>query len=60
VSVSRIREPPLGGKCVALEPLKKLFAIRGYDVGLRIVDMRVDEARNDQFASVVDDRYGGG
>ena len=60
VSVSRIRKPPLDGKRVTLEPLEKLFAVRGYDVGLRIVDMRVDEARNDQFASVVDDRRGGG
>jgi hypothetical protein len=44
---------------VALEPFEELFAVRRDDVGLRIVDVRVDEARDEQPARAVDDRSAG-
>ena len=48
-----VGEAPLDREGVALEPFEELLAVRCDDVGLRIVDVRVDEARHDQLAGIV-------
>ena len=53
--VFRVGEPSLDGERVALEPFEELLAVRGDDIGLRVVNVRVDEPRHDQLAGVVDD-----
>ena len=51
----RIREATLGRVCVTVEPFEELLAVRRNDVGLRIMDVRVDEPREDQLVAVIDD-----
>ena len=53
--VAGVPEPAFGGKRVALEPFEELRAVRRDDVGLRVMDVRVDEPRQDQLSPVVDD-----
>src|SRR5439155_20038611 len=53
--VGGIVEPPLGWKRVAREPFEQLFAVGRDDVGLRVMDVRVDEAWDDQLPRVIDD-----
>ena len=48
-----VGEAPLDRERIALEPFEELLAVGGDDVGLRIVDVRVDEARHDQLAGIV-------
>src|SRR5262249_8187093 len=51
--VRRIRERGLGGKGVFVKPFQQALAVAGDDVGLGIVDVRVDEARHENGAGVV-------
>ena len=53
--VRRIREAAFRRERVEVEPFEKLLAVRRDDVRLRVMDVRVDEARQDQPAPVVDD-----
>ena len=54
-----IGEPPFRRKRISLQPLEQLRAVGGDDVDLRIVDMGIDEARQDQLTAIVVDRGAG-
>jgi hypothetical protein len=53
--VVRVAEGGFGRKRVPLQPLQQLRAVGPDDVGLRVVDVRVDEAGDDQLAAIVGD-----
>jgi hypothetical protein len=53
--VCRLRERGLGRVRVVLQPLEQRTAAGGDDVGLGIVDVRVDEARDEDVVTVADD-----
>src|SRR6185369_4143987 len=58
--VIRIAEEALRGKRVFFQPIQELRAVGRNDVRLREMDVRVDEARQDQLAAIVGDRSAGG
>jgi len=55
-----VREAALGRIRVAGQPLEQLFPVGGDDVGLRIMNVRIDETGDDELAGVIDNRRGGG
>src|SRR5690606_40560275 len=57
--VGRVGEAALGGEGVFLQPFEQLLAVAGDDVGLRVMDVGVDEAGQDQLAAVIGERRAG-
>ena len=55
IGVGAVREACLLREDVAVEPFQQLLAMGGDAVGLRVVDMGVDEAGNDRLARPVCD-----
>ncbi len=51
--VSGVGKLPLGRVRVSLQPRQQAGRRRGDHVGLRVVEMGVDEARHDQFSAIV-------
>ncbi len=43
----------LGHKCIGVEPFQKIGSIGSHDLRLRIMDMRVDEARHNEVRAVI-------
>ncbi len=58
VGMRAVREGGLGGIDMALEPLQQLPAVRGDAGDLRIMDVRVDEAGDDQAVQSLDRHAG--
>ena len=50
----RRRESLFGRESIVIQPLKQLFSIHPDNLGLRIMDMRIDKARHYQLAGIVD------
>ncbi len=55
LGVGTLREARFLGKGVLLEPVQEVAAGAGDDVGLRVMDVRIDEAGKDQRRAAVDD-----
>jgi hypothetical protein len=50
--VNGVREPPLRGKGVVLQPIEQLAAPRADDVGLGVVDVSIDETGDEDAVAV--------
>lgn len=57
--VRRVGKLLLGHEGVLVEPFEQLLAVRGHHLGLRIVDMGVDETRADDAVRIVRDGRAG-
>ncbi|MNP28141.1 hypothetical protein D3C76_1210910 [compost metagenome] len=55
--MGRIGELALGGEGVGVQPVQQLLAVGGDHAGLRVVDVGVDEAGDDQRVAVFDDLH---